>query len=357
MTHIHYDLFGTGYPNPESTTFDFDIALSDRLYTYYFGNRPGIKVNTMWEFAPVNNNVNMQELGVSNVPKYLQVKQLLDGNSDIQCIMFYEFFDKMHIDNWQSTLEYCIDRLGSKNVKVVGNVANEKFDAEYIPYWFLACNTFFKEYTDEEIQPDKTFTNTYLCYNRKPSSHRVRLQYEFTWNKLLDNGVFTMGKQIKEYEGWSGKSPQYRNFNENDYGMKSIMSGDDNDYMIPADAFSLGNLDIWKKSFLCIVTETLSDQRDDQCIPLLTEKTYKPIIGMRPFIVVGETTTHAKLRELGFYTFEADFPADPVEAVKFLLGENLEALYQKLLPRLLSNKQTMARLTSQTKRFYNSLDL
>lgn len=357
MTHIHYDLFGAGYPNPESTTFNFDIELSDRVYTYCFGNRCGIKVNTMWEFAPVNNNRNMGELGISEVPKYLQVKQLLDGNPDIQCIMFYEFFDKMHLDNWGETFEYCIDRLGADNVKVIGNIASESFDAEYIPYWFLACDTFFKKYTDEEIKPYDTFTNTYLCYNRKPSGHRIKLQYEFMQNNLLDEGVFTMGLQNKVYETWEERPPHYRNFSENGYGMQSLMSGDDETYGIPADAFSLGNLDIWKKSFLCIVTETLGDQRDEHYIPLLTEKTYKPIIGMRPFMVVGETTTHAKLRELGFYTFEADFPADPVEAVKFLSGEKLEALYQKLLPRLISNKRAMARLVSDRKRNYNCLDL
>lgn len=359
MTHTFYDLFGIGYPDSQSTTYKFDQDLSDRLYKKYFGNRKGIKVNTMWDFSSAHPFDRLADAGLTSKPKTQQVIDLLGLYPDIECIMFFEFFDRMSSNAWRKTLEFCIERLGIENVKIIGNVENNEFRNEWFPYWFLACNTFFYEYTEEDIRPS-SFEHTYICYNRKPSKHRRKLQQSFIKEDLFKHGIFTMGNVVSQNEKHeievTGLNIVHKTYPDNCYGHNANMSQEDEEYNIPADAFSLGNLSVWKKSFLCIVTETLSDE-SNAVYPLLTEKTYKPIIGMRPFIIVGESCIPAKLRELGFYTFEAEIPSDPVEAVKFLQNENLDLLYKKLYPRLVNNKRVMNRFTSDKKRFYNCLDL
>ena len=69
---------------------------------------------------------------------------------------------------------------------------------------------------------------------------------------------------------------------------------------IPNDVVSLGKLDIWKNHFLNIVSET----EFNQWHPLfITEKTWKPIIGLRPFIIHGQTRIYQWLQKHGFKTF------------------------------------------------------
>jgi hypothetical protein len=48
------------------------------------------------------------------------------------------------------------------------------------------------------------------------------------------------------------------------------------------------------------VTETLTEKD----VVFITEKTYKPIYVCQPFIIVGNTYTLKKMKELGFKTFD-----------------------------------------------------
>ena len=70
----------------------------------------------------------------------------------------------------------------------------------------------------------------------------------------------------------------------------------------------------------------------------VSEKTFKPIMGKRPFITLGASDRYYKyLNDLGYYTFETDFPYDlsyrhnPVEHAKklaeFLQGFDKETYY------------------------------
>lgn len=355
MTHKHYKLFEVGYTDTQSATFNFDKKLSDRIYTSFFGDRCGIKVCTTWEFNSIENN-NFAVTGLYNQPKPNQVIDLLNLNPDIECILFYEFFDRINYRHWKKTIDFCVDRLGIENVKLFGNVEVEEKNSVWCPYWFLACNTMFKEYTNEELLSNG-FENTFLCYNRKPSVHRLELQQSFIKNNLMNAGIFTMGNSVKEFEILDNQKARHQSYPNNVGGMYTMGSQEDDKYNIPADAFSLGNLDVWRKSFLCIVTETLCDSDSIGKVPLITEKSYKPIIGMRPFLTVGETKTNEHLHRLQIQTFEDDFPSDPVEAVKFLQNENLELLYEKLYPKIEWNFRRLQRSVSDLKRTYKCLDL
>jgi hypothetical protein len=60
------------------------------------------------------------------------------------------------------------------------------------------------------------------------------------------------------------------------------------------------NISAHLKTFVNVITETLTSPG----IVFITEKTYKSIYTCQPFIIVGNTYTIKKLKELGFKTFD-----------------------------------------------------
>jgi hypothetical protein len=86
----------------------------------------------------------------------------------------------------------------------------------------------------------------------------------------------------------------------------------------------------------------------------LSEKTWKPIIGLRPFLILGDQNIYEKLHELGFDTFDDIFgewwknkDKDWHPRVDLIIDilthferdlSNLNKLYEKIFPRVLANK-------------------
>jgi hypothetical protein len=169
---------------------------------------------------------------------------------------------------------------------------------------YLVTNKFFN--TDEHAQLNNAgdiFNNVFLCYNRKPHGHRVETFKLFQSRNILHKGVFTLGSDFHGHHG--GQSQNTISFPGNQpNGDHAPMSETDEEagYGIIADAFSLGNLSTWRDSFLVVVTETSGDQ--SPYLPFITEKTFKPIIGKRPFIVLGPSNVNTVLQNMGFATFE-----------------------------------------------------
>lgn len=197
-------------------------------------------------------------------------------------------------------------------------------DSKDILFWLLASDRYFLPYPKESTIPK--FEYNFLCYQRKPFDYRISL-----YNLIKDKkGIVTLGDQ--EYE-----------FNKSLPDHPGYLDGG-NDLAIPNDIYSLSNIDIWNKSFLNIVSETI--QSVDSLYPFISEKTFKPIIGMRPFIVYGNMNTSKLLQSKGFETFDDDFGFTPkpsyhesaLEISRVLDDiDNVELLYQKLLPKITHN--------------------
>jgi hypothetical protein len=69
------------------------------------------------------------------------------------------------------------------------------------------------------------------------------------------------------------------------------------------DIFSLGDPKIWMNSYLCIVTETEFTNTYPENF-FISEKTFKPILGYRPFFIYGQAPLRQYLKESGFDIFE-----------------------------------------------------
>jgi len=205
-----------------------------------------------------------------------------------------------------------------------------KFD-----FWAAVCAENFKQYADQELHPTK-FEFLYLNYNRKPHVHRTKFVEQLEINDLVHAGCVTLGNSKYSIT----EDDCYATWGANDV-VDSIA--------IPNDIYSLGRLDIWNQSFINIVSET--EFTPHSCF--LSEKAFKPIIGLRPFIINGNPKIYNWLQQSGFDCFADLFPVDKiidctntaqshaiiVDCLKFYQDKDWASIYKSIYPRLKQNKE------------------
>lgn len=262
---IQFD-YSNGFPDNWITT-SLENEYAHKLFKKHFPNaKRGMLLNCTWKFDD-------------------QFEQIKRDMSKADAILIYNF-----VDEYSHDLDELVNFSKLNKVVVAGHAPGDvRFQ-----FWPLAVNKFFTDYKSNELIGE--LTNLYVCYNRKPHPHRVELYQQFKKHNLLDCGVFTLGSE-------EGKGVSYK---DNDF------SGDDafpvfgTHYGVPNDLMSLGNMDVWQSSALCIVPETIYGHNSVDGFPFLTEKIFKPIVGMKPFVVLGPNGANDYLEEHGFKTFHKE---------------------------------------------------
>jgi hypothetical protein len=141
--------------------------------------------------------------------------------------------------------------------------------------------------SDRELLDYQLINRPFLSYNRKPHPHRIELWDQLVANGLTDKGIVTMD-----------------NLKQLDEDVEVMHWAPSGGSMITNDIASLGRTDVWCSSFLNIVTETWPDINRAYFV---SEKIYKPIVGLRPFFVYAEDLGSKWLHDREFQTFEKDF--------------------------------------------------
>jgi len=189
--------------------------------------------------------------------------------------------------------------------------------------------------------PPTKFTKDFLCYQRKPTNHRPEI-----YQRLKDrNGIVTLGSLDFDFN-------------------KEIV---DSDHMIDVDyernpekapkcrldIDTVGNPDIWDQCFLNFVSETVAHPDGK----FISEKTFKPIMGKRPFITFGAKPGYYQvLKNRGYETFEDDFPSvvgsDDMDSVDrladFLETFDKEAYYADNVDKFEHNYQVLCEAQRKT---------
>lgn len=188
-----------------------------------------------------------------------------------------------------------------------------------VDFWAIACLQNFKQYTDAELEPVNP--KLFLNYNRKPHPHRIALVDELERTGLIDlgyvtlEGRYTLGDTIDDYV--------------NSGALESV-----NTYTAPNDIYSLGNMDVWRDHLINVVSETNAPTEP----VFLSEKIFKPIIGMRPFIINGSNEIQHWLKSAGFDCFEDLFSCNIIQNLLQYKDKDLMAVYDSIRPRLLRNR-------------------
>jgi hypothetical protein len=219
----------------------------------------------------------------------------------------------------------------------VGYTDNTELEFDF---WAIATSMFFKKYTIEDVSKVK-FNKVYLSYNRKPRNHRKILIKHLHDQNLIADGVVTMSEEVGgRREGFNEHNDSRFDVSLNDKDIKmNEHSG------LPEDIYTLGILDIWNECFLNVVSETV----DEECDHLfVSEKIWKPILGLRPFVINGQKGLYNWLEKRGFYTFEdywkhidlrnGNTQENICNVIRFLKKENLNNMYKEMHTKLLHNR-------------------
>lgn len=195
------------------------------------------------------------------------------------------------------------------------------FDGEYnFDFWALACGRFFKNYSESDLQlvsPKYLFVN----YNRKPHYHRQSIARALAHAGLDREGVLTLGK----YPNQEYDFDIHKTLGETDEEYQEHGSGDVNGSVgIPNDIYSLGREEIWQNHLVNVVSETEFSYKRQVFV---SEKTWKPVIGMRPFMMNADPRVYSWLEARGFDTFQDLWPTAP-------LSDNVDAVVESIITNL-----------------------
>ncbi len=230
----------------------------------------------------------------------------------------------------------------NKNIENVVYIGNSE-GIGYFSYWLFFIKKYFPYYPIGQIEL-KNPEYLYMCLNRKRHSHRVKLVERLKEEGILKYGIVSLGGDPEE------NIPQL-NLNVDVIepywtNTSKFKTGD-----IPNDISTIGNLNNWNKSLINIVTETTTHTET-----FISEKTWKPIIGLRPFMIVGDNKIYNYLKEYGIDTFDDIFGTgyeDPIvenriewviNNLKKYSNTNLVEMYKQLYPRLVKNKLQMQQI-------------
>jgi hypothetical protein len=289
--------------------------LEEKILNNYIQNKKfDLIVNQAWGFLDYENPVTKKISNKFKIVEYLVTNGLAKN------ILFFNFVDPIYdFSAWYDVFDECKKFIKDSDITCIGQVDSNKITLDVpLPFWAIYTLDNFKRYTKEETTP-KTFDNLFLCYNRRPHSHRKLLYKQMEKHQLLQRGIFTLG------------------------GEKSL-----------TDTMTLGPLDIWNSHLLTIVTETRHLPKVG--FPFCSEKIWKPIIGMRPFLCLGDQGSIQYLKDNGFYTFNKLFGInkdditvdDIVNAIKKFNG-NPAKIYASILNKLEHNKKRFFEFAEEQK--------
>jgi hypothetical protein len=257
-----------------------------------------------------------------------------------------------------------VTNLGNPKLFKIGN-----FDSDYHFNFFAPIlKQHFKSYLPQELALQE-IKWLYINYNRKPREHRVKFVQSLIDRNLKKHGIVTLGKPNTIYD----KNPANTLFftvgeKIDDY----VDTGHwydttvPDEFGLPHDVLSLHNMHYWRHHFLHVIGATEFNVWDDIFV---SETQFKPIIGLRPFLINGNVRTYQWLRDNGFRTFEKYFPGidfedehmvhdsicQAIEQLIPLSQEKLVNIYQSMMPDLLHNQNRFLEYADEQKLLMNNL--
>ena len=183
---------------------------------------------------------------------------------------------------------------------------------EYFPVFRIdKCDVqlAIKESVKSTYQPGPR-KKTFLCFNRRYNDHRLMLYLATVQRGLIDRCYYSMDKTQPESDRSFVENCKYLLSRFSDMGLDStdVLAADkllplilDNpnfsNYPMETSVDPVKHL--YDNSLVNIVTETYFFSN----IIHITEKTYKPIAFMQPFILLGAAGSLQHIKDMGFKTF------------------------------------------------------
>lgn len=219
--------------------------------------------------------------------------------------IIYSTGDQACVDTYA---EWCKLNLPDQKIKVIPSITLTTFVNKHYRQRNLKMD--FDEIAKYKREnKDKLYL--YDCTNMRPRPHRVLNFLHLISSGLLEKGNVSMSEQ----SSWK----PYINLNDPDFLVGHGLPADVMTKLTPdmtplAAKHNFSNDtehyfnfverildDMYRNSWVSLVTE--SSYFDYECNAFISEKTFKPIASMQPFIILGSKGTLKYLRRLGYKTF------------------------------------------------------
>ena len=297
-----------------------------------FPDQRNLLINTTW-FGPQFEN-----------QEWKKVQQLMLEQQEFDNLFLLAVIDPQYLRTQE--VEEIQQKLKIKNTYLIGMYEHSEYE------WNFHAVTVAKHcpaYGDADVLPTQ-LDKAFLLYQRKPRPHRLEITKMLMDRDLLSRGVVTLGSNENHDYDWTEQNniPIVLTIDDSPSNYKH--NGKEDEFSgIPNDLVSIGRLDIWQQCFLNVVSETEFESWKPRFV---TEKMWKPIIGMRPFLIHGQTKTYPWLRNNGFRTFnqywshidvetQDDVHQTTVAVLEWLSAkptQELHELYNQMLPDLQHNR-------------------
>lgn len=242
------------------------------------------------------------------------------------------------VDPWEMQ-DWAQDKFADSRIFVFGNVSG----IYSFNFWALHCDTYFPKYSQHDLNLNDESAYSFLCYQLKPKLHRQLLVHKLIDQNINKTGIVT----LDDCEPLI--FPNLKKITVNDYNARWKHDYDSNQP-------GIGNLEIWNQCFLNVVSET---EVSNNAETFVSEKTWQPIIGMRPFVIHGDNKIYDYLDQHGFDIFADIFPVQDlknspdIETRTDIIIDVIQQLNSKSKSCLKKDWDTLVpRLQSNQRRFY-----
>jgi hypothetical protein len=259
------------------------------------------------------------------VPSYTVVDRVLNKSAYVLITLLYEgyvsdtFFKSLtdYFSYKKVPLSQIVYVTNCQNVKEIykdfcfRNNLREELNVEHFPTFRFDKSDIEQVITLSHSYNPGPRKKIFLCFNRRYNEHRLLIYLDFFRKGILNKTYMSMakdqpesGRSFIENAKYFSEMHKCFNFSIEDIYDSSIslpLTLDTSNFSkYPMESGVNDVIDFYNDSYINIVTETyfFSNVRH------ITEKTYKPIAFMQPFIIFAAPGTLAYLRSLGFKTFD-----------------------------------------------------
>jgi len=206
--------------------------------------------------------------------------------------------------------------------KIIWIFQKNNYIGQEAMFWDLNIEHYFLDlsliqlYLERDIFKSSTFNNEwidsadkFLFLTGKPDKpNRIGLLYQYYKNNLLDECIWSLFYNDEIFESSKKILPDLSNEEYNDFYKTHINNPDD----IKAEDFAIGGFhcdgfpmtkELYEQTSFRVIAETwMSGQ------PIISEKTWAPILNNQPFIMAGLPNNLKMLKDIGFKTFTEYLP-------------------------------------------------
>ena len=228
----------------------------------------------------------------------------------------------------------------------------------YFAHAFIALDWYrqYKFYTNEDLIKNRTFEYNFITQNRLVSgarNYRLVLMAGLEESSLTDNALVSYTRYTEEDTRYRVPLTKLAKIKHYCSGSKRF---DEHGDTIENQSMHI-NVGTHLSSFFNLITETCFYESFNH----LTEKTFRPIAMLQPFVLASTAGSLAYLKQYGFKTFDRwidesyDTISNPFKRIDAIVRvmdnvcslskDQQQAMYQEMLPTLIHNRN----------HFYNDL--